>query len=91
MDRFTQAAIDARSQIRLAYAAYRSNFDMARQQRDEAVPTRNMMTGTGPYGSIEMGGLFTVMKIRADLAHDDYRDPGWYEPPPVERGAENTP
>ena len=43
MDRFTQAAIDARSQIRLAYAAYRSNFDMARQQRDEVVPTRKLI------------------------------------------------
>ena len=28
-----------------------------------------------------MGGMFTVMKIRADLAHGDYRDPGWYRPP----------
>jgi len=64
--------------------------------------TLPMMTGTGPYGSIEMGGMFTVMKIRADLAHGDYRDPGWYEappgsvaypwagePPPVERGGES--
>jgi FtsP/CotA-like multicopper oxidase with cupredoxin domain len=64
--------------------------------------TLPMMTGTGPYGDIEMGGMFTVMKIRADLAHGDYRDPGWYkapagsvaypwagEPPPVERGGES--
>jgi hypothetical protein len=63
--------------------------------------TLPMMTGTGPHGGIEMGGMFTVMKIRADLAHDDYRDPGWYqapagsvaypwrgEAPPVERGGE---
>jgi hypothetical protein len=65
--------------------------------------TLPMMTGTGPYGGIEMGGMFTTMKIRADLAHGDYRDPGWYkappgsvaypwtgEPPPVERGAEQS-
>jgi manganese oxidase len=64
--------------------------------------TLPMMTGNGPYGSIEMGGMFTVVKIRADLAHGDYRDPGWYkapagsvaypwagEPPPVERGGES--
>jgi manganese oxidase len=25
--------------------------------------------------------MFTVVKIRPDLAHDDYRDPGWYRPP----------
>jgi outer membrane protein TolC len=43
VDRFTQAAIDARSQIRVAYAAYRSNFDMARQQRDEVVPARKLI------------------------------------------------
>ena len=43
--------------------------------------TLAMMTGAGPYGDIEMGGMFTVMKIRADLAHGDYRDPGWYQAP----------
>jgi outer membrane protein TolC len=40
VDRFTQAAIDARSQIRLAYAGYRAAFDLARQQRDELLPLR---------------------------------------------------
>ena len=40
VDRFAQAAIDARSQIRQAYGAYRASFDLARQQRDEAVPLR---------------------------------------------------
>jgi outer membrane protein TolC len=43
VDRFTQAAIDARSQIHVAYAAYRSNFDLARRQRDEVVPTRKLI------------------------------------------------
>ena len=65
--------------------------------------TLPMMTGTGPYGDIEMGGMFTVMKIRAELARDDYRDPGWYEAPagsvaylwegeapPVERGRKDA-
>jgi outer membrane protein TolC len=40
VDRFAQAAVDARSQIRLAYSAYRAAFDIAKQQRDEVVPTR---------------------------------------------------
>jgi len=40
-----------------------------------------MMAGNGPFGSIEMGGMFTVMKIRADLAHGDYTDPVGIEPP----------
>ena len=43
--------------------------------------TLPMMAGSGPHGEIEMGGMFTVMKIRADLAHGDYRDPGWYKAP----------
>jgi hypothetical protein len=40
-----------------------------------------MMTGNGPYGNIEMGGMFTVVKIREEVARDDYRDPGWYRAP----------
>jgi len=43
--------------------------------------TLPMMTGTGPHGSIDMGGMFTLVKIRADLARNDYRDPGWYQAP----------
>jgi manganese oxidase len=43
--------------------------------------TLPMMTGNGPYGNIEMGGMFTVVKIREGLARDDYRDPGWYRAP----------
>ena len=43
--------------------------------------TLPMMTGAGRYGDIEMGGMFTVVKIRADIAHGDYRDPGWYRAP----------
>ena len=39
------------------------------------------MTGQGPYGPLEMGGMFTVVKIREGLARNDYKDPGWYKPP----------
>jgi len=37
-----------------------------------------MQTGTGPFGPAEMGGMFTVVKVREGLAPGDYRDPGWY-------------
>jgi outer membrane protein TolC len=40
VDRFAQAAVEARSQIRLSYAGYRAAFDLAKQQRDEVVPLR---------------------------------------------------
>jgi len=44
--------------------------------------TLPMMMGEGPFGPLEMGGMFTVIKVREGLAHGDYRDPGWYEHPP---------
>jgi len=40
-----------------------------------------MMTGVGPYGNIEMGGMFTTVKVRDNLAKGDYSDPGWYNAP----------
>jgi FtsP/CotA-like multicopper oxidase with cupredoxin domain len=43
--------------------------------------TLPMMTGTGPFGAMEMGGMFTVVKVREGLARNDYRDPGWYRHP----------
>ncbi len=42
-DRFAQAAVDARAEIRTAYAAYRAAFDVARRQRDEVVPTAKLI------------------------------------------------
>jgi hypothetical protein len=43
--------------------------------------TLMMMSGSGQFGPIEMGGMFTVMKIREGLARDDYKDPGPYKFP----------
>lgn len=43
--------------------------------------TLAMMTGKGPFGNIEMGGMFTVVKVRDDLPKGSYADPGWYENP----------
>jgi hypothetical protein len=40
-----------------------------------------MMTGQGPYGPVEMGGMFTTVKVRQGLARNDYQDPGWYRQP----------
>jgi manganese oxidase len=44
--------------------------------------TLAMMTGKGPFGNIEMGGMFTVVKVRDNLKNGDFSDPGWYENPP---------
>jgi FtsP/CotA-like multicopper oxidase with cupredoxin domain len=43
--------------------------------------TLPMMTGDGPFGSVEMGGMFTVLKVRKDQKRGDYTDPGWYRHP----------
>ena len=55
--------------------------DMAEMSMPLPPNTLPMMTGTGPFGPIEMGGMFTVMKVREDLAPGDYKDPGWYKHP----------
>jgi hypothetical protein len=44
--------------------------------------TLPMMDGQGPFGEIEMGGMFTMIKVREGLARGDFRDPGWYRQPP---------
>jgi hypothetical protein len=44
--------------------------------------TLPMMTGAGPFGPLEMGGMFSVVKVREGLARNDYQDPGWYRHPP---------
>lgn len=43
--------------------------------------TLPMMTGTGPFGPMEMGGMFSVVKVRDDVKPGDYKDPGWYRHP----------
>jgi hypothetical protein len=43
--------------------------------------TLAMMAGDGQFGSLEMGGMFTVLKVRDELPSGDYRDPGWYDYP----------
>jgi FtsP/CotA-like multicopper oxidase with cupredoxin domain len=44
--------------------------------------TLPMMGGNGPFGRVDMGGMFTVVKVREGLAVGDHRDPGWYRYPP---------
>lgn len=43
--------------------------------------TLPMMTGTGQFGAIDMGGMFSTLKVREGLARNDYRDPGPYQHP----------
>ncbi len=43
--------------------------------------TLAMMAGKGPFGNLEMGGMFTVIKVRDEQPRGDYSDPGWYRHP----------
>ncbi|MDE2428208.1 MAG: copper oxidase [Burkholderiales bacterium] len=52
--------------------------------------TLPMMTGEGPFGSVEMGGMFSVFKVRKDQKPGDYKDPGWYKHPPGTQAYEYT-
>jgi hypothetical protein len=40
-----------------------------------------MMTGYGQFGPLEMGGMFSVVKVREGLERNDYKDPGPYKHP----------
>ena len=43
--------------------------------------TARMMTGEGPFGSVEMGGMFSVVKVRRNQKPGDYSNPGWFKHP----------
>ncbi|HKQ47549.1 MAG TPA: copper oxidase [Phycisphaerae bacterium] len=36
-----------------------------------------MVGGKGPFATIDMGGMMTVLKVRSDIT--SYQDPGWYD------------
>ena len=56
--------------------------DMSEMQGSMPIPRNSipMQGGVGPYGTIDMGGMFTIIKIREGLT--GYEDPGWYDAPP---------
>ena len=43
--------------------------------------TLPMMTGKGQFGNIDMGGMFTVLKVRHNVAKNNNADPGHYQHP----------
>jgi hypothetical protein len=59
----------------------RGMADMGEMEMPIPDNTAPMMTGTGPYGSLEMGGMFSVLKVRKDQKPGDYSDPGWFKHP----------
>jgi manganese oxidase len=60
----------------------RGMADMTEMEMPIPDNTAPMMTGQGPFGSVEMGGMFSVLKVRKDQKAGDYSDPGWFKHPP---------
>ena len=59
----------------------RGMADMGEMEMPLPDNTLPMMSGQGPFGSVEMGGMFTVVKVRKGQKPGDYTDPGWYRHP----------
>jgi FtsP/CotA-like multicopper oxidase with cupredoxin domain len=79
----SQAGIEEKVQKLLpGYMAMGENGmdDMTEMNMGGPKNTLPMMAGEGPFGSVGMGGMFTVVKVRAGLKN--YSDPGWYKNPP---------
>ena len=55
--------------------------DMGEMEMPLPDNTLPMMSGQGPFGAVEMGGMFTVLKVRDNQKKGDYSDPGWYDNP----------
>ncbi|HXA35973.1 MAG TPA: TolC family protein [Steroidobacteraceae bacterium] len=75
VDRFAQAAVDARSQIRQAYSAYEAAFDIAKRQRDEVVPARKLVASQNllRYNASLVSIFDLLADARAQIASvDDY-------------------
>jgi hypothetical protein len=51
--------------------------EMAMPVPQNSIP---MVGGRGPHDYITMGGMFTILKVRAEIT--SYEDPGWYAAPP---------
>ena len=59
----------------------RGMADMGEMEMPLPDNTAPMMTGQGPFGGIEMGGMFTTVKVRREQKRGDYSDPGWFKHP----------
>ena len=83
-----QSAVESKIQQMLpGYMAMgESGMSIHQEHTDGGMPgpgnTLPMMAGNGPFGNMEMGGMFTLIKVRDDLAPGDFTDPGWYRHPP---------
>lgn len=58
-------------------------YGSSRKEINESTPfpaNISPIGSPGPFGVMELGGMFTVLKVREGLTN--YADPGWYQHPP---------
>jgi hypothetical protein len=68
----------------------RGMHDMATMEMPLPDNTLPMMTGTGPFGPVGMGGMFSVVKVRDDVQPGNFQDPGPYQHPAGTLASEYT-
>lgn len=73
LDTVAQAAIEARSQVREAWHAYRSGYDVARHYRDDIVPLRKRIGDENllRYNAMQIGVFELLADARAQIASVD--------------------
>lgn len=70
LDRAAETAINARSEVRLAYLSYRSMYDIARHHRDEIMPLRQRIAEENVlrYNGMLIGVFELLADARAQIA-----------------------
>jgi outer membrane protein TolC len=70
VEQAAQTAIDARSEVREAYGAYRSNYDIARHMRDEVVPLKKRIADENllRYNGMLIGVFELLADARSQIA-----------------------
>jgi outer membrane protein TolC len=73
LHRAAETAVEARSQVREAYAAYRGAWDIARHQRDEVLPLRKRIADENllRYNGMLIGVFELLADARAQVASVD--------------------
>ncbi len=73
-------APDSEEKIRKVLPAYMAMGEAGMGNTMDMGQPKNtlpMMAGKGPFGDVEMGGMFTILKVRDGIT--SYADPGWYK------------
>lgn len=68
----------------------RGMHDMTEMEMPPPDDTAATMTGTGPFGAVGMGGMFSIVKVRKDQKRGDYSDLGWFAHPAGTGAYEST-